>query len=369
MTFCPVRGIINLLNCLSVAMPADCGAPPRNRLSHYDNAVRKVFMQTVLTEKAITAQSEDFCKVSHLYLVSFPKRERVPMRYLMQNTADSEFRAFYDAGEFCGFYSAITFGDITHILFLAVDENKRDHGYGSAILSHIAQTHPGQRLILDMEAVETCADNYEQRRERQAFYERNGYRESGIAYHWHDVHYVIMIHGGKISEEEFDAFWANLDEIRRKELWMDEMKVTFRKITKEDRKEFLNMSREFYASEAVLHPVDEANHEKAFDELMRSDVYLECYLIESDGMHVGYALLMKTYSREAGGLNIWIDELYVRPAYQGLGAGSAFFRFLEQTHPAARYRLETEPDNLRAQKLYHRLGYRDLPYLQMIKGN
>lgn len=150
---------------------------------------------------------------------------------------------------------------------------------------------------------------------------------------------------------------------------MDSMQVTFRKITEADRDEFLNMSREFYASEAVLHPVEEANHEKAFDELMRSAVYLECYMMESGGRQVGYALLAKTYSREAGGLNIWIDELYVRPAYRGLGAGSAFFGFLEQTHPAARYRLETEPDNLRAQKLYRHLGYRELPYQQMVKGN
>lgn len=145
--------------------------------------------------------------------------------------------------------------------------------------------------------------------------------------------------------------------------------VSFRRIHPGDRAEFLAMSTEFYASEAVLHPVPEDYHALAFDELMRSDVYLECYIMEADGKTVGYALLTKTYSREAGGLNIWVDELYLRPAYRGLGAGSAFFAFLERTHPAARYRLETEPENERAQKLYRRMGYRSLPYLQMIKGN
>ena len=147
------------------------------------------------------------------------------------------------------------------------------------------------------------------------------------------------------------------------------MPITFRKINQTDRAEFLAMSREFYASDAVLHPVPEEYHARAFEELMKEDIYLECYIMEADGKTVGFALLTKTYSREAGGLNIWVDELYLRPEYRGLGAGSAFFAYLEQTHPAARYRLETEPENERAQKLYRRMGYRDLPYLQMIKGS
>lgn len=150
---------------------------------------------------------------------------------------------------------------------------------------------------------------------------------------------------------------------------MKDRNVAFRRIEPRDREEFLSMSEEFYASEAVLHAVPTEYHALAFEELMRSDAYLECYMIEVDEQAVGYALLVKTYSREAGGLNIWVDELYLRADYRGLGAGSAFFAFLEKTHPAARYRLETEPENERAQKLYRRMGYRALPYLQMIKGN
>ena len=40
----------------------------------------------------------------------------------------------------------------------------------------------------------------------------------------------------------------------------------------------------------------------------------------------------------------------------------------EQIAPKVmRLRLEIEPDNLRAKKLYLALGYEDLPYAQMIK--
>ena len=35
----------------------------------------------------------------------------------------------------------------------------------------------------------------------------------------------------------------------------------------------------------------------------------------------GYALLAKTFSQEAGGLVVWLDEMYVRPAYRSKGLG------------------------------------------------
>ena len=64
---------------------------------------------------------------------------------------------------------------------------------------------------------------------------------------------------------------------------------------------------------------------------------------------------------------VWIEELYLRPDFRSHGIGSEFFAFLEQEHPAARYRLEIEPDNERAAKLYRSRGYEVLPYVQMIK--
>ena len=66
---------------------------------------------------------------------------------------------------------------------------------------------------------------------------------------------------------------------------------------------------------------------------------------------------------------IWVEELYVRPQYQGRGLGGAFFRFLEETYAgqAARIRLEVEPDNDGARRLYGRVGFEELPYMQMCR--
>ena len=142
-----------------------------------------------------------------------------------------------------------------------------------------------------------------------------------------------------------------------------------RKITPDDRAIYLKMAHEFYHSEAVLHPVPEANYARAFDEMMRSEAYMVGLIFEIEEQIAGYALLCKTYSQEAGGMAVWIDELYVRPDFRNRGIGHAFFAEVEAIVPAARYRLETEPDNHRAKKLYRSLGYVPLEYEQFIKGS
>ena len=129
----------------------------------------------MIIERAITKDFPDHKKFKALYRSAFPRAERVPLRFLMDQSNESVLNACYDGETFCGFYSTLTFGDITHILFLAVEDSLRGHGYGSAILQRISQRYPRNRMILDIEAEDPTAPNYEQRVRRKAFYERNGY--------------------------------------------------------------------------------------------------------------------------------------------------------------------------------------------------
>ena len=142
---------------------------------------------------------------------------------------------------------------------------------------------------------------------------------------------------------------------------------TDRPISPADKELFLAMSREFYDSDAVFHNIPERYHQAAFEELMRSTDYAEGFLLEQDGQACGYALLAKSFSREAGGIVIWIEELYLRPQARGKGLGGFFFDWLTQNRPAARYRLEVEPENEGAVRLYRRKGFLPLPYGQMTR--
>ncbi len=144
--------------------------------------------------------------------------------------------------------------------------------------------------------------------------------------------------------------------------------LNIRKIASKDKEEYLAMARAFYITDAVLIRVDDSHFYAAFEELMRSETYAECYIFELDGAVAGYSLLAKTYSQEAGGMAVWIDEIYVKPEFRCHGIGRAFFEFLlkNRSESVRRFRLEAEKENARAIALYKSFGFDFLEYDQMI---
>lgn len=142
-----------------------------------------------------------------------------------------------------------------------------------------------------------------------------------------------------------------------------------RKIEPKDREIYIKLALKFYSSDAVNHSIPKKYIEDSFDEMMRSDVYLNGYIIEHEGKIVGYALISKTFSCEGGGLTVWIEEAFVLSEYRSLGLGGELFSSLERIYGCelARMRLEVTPDNERAKSLYRRLGFDVLPYRQMVK--
>lgn len=145
--------------------------------------------------------------------------------------------------------------------------------------------------------------------------------------------------------------------------------LTFRPITAADETDFYTMAEEFYHSDAVLHPIPVEYHRRAFAEMMRSGQYLSGYIFTDGDNTAGFAVTNRMMQHEAGGVMVWVEDLYIRPAYRGQGLGSRFLAWLEEQlrGDAVMLRLETEPENERAQELYYRLGYENLNYLQMIK--
>ena len=141
------------------------------------------------------------------------------------------------------------------------------------------------------------------------------------------------------------------------------------KITKNDKQEFFTLLDEFYHSTAVLHPVPKSHYDSIYQELITDSPYAVAYFIKDEGKIAGFAQLSFTFSTEAGGLVLWVEELYIRPQFRDKGLGRAFFQFLETEYgdKMARFRLEIEPDNHRAEKRYERMGFKKLNYMQMVK--
>lgn len=142
-----------------------------------------------------------------------------------------------------------------------------------------------------------------------------------------------------------------------------------RKIKPQDREAFIAMCREFYRSEAVLHPIPDEHIARTFDAVLAGSPYADALLVESEGEPAGYAVIALTWSNEAGGLVIWLEELYILPQHQGKGLGREFFDYIHREYAgrAVRFRLEVTRSNTGAIRLYERLGYQEFDYYQMIR--
>ena len=141
----------------------------------------------------------------------------------------------------------------------------------------------------------------------------------------------------------------------------------WRPITSQDREAYLAMTSAFYSTDAVMHPIPRSHMEATFEELMRRDTYAAAYICEEQDTILGYALLAKTFSQEAGGTVLWVEELFIKEAYRGKGYGKQFFEYLLSSLPAdvKRVRLEVERDNTAAVRMYEYFGFSFFEYDQM----
>ena len=143
-----------------------------------------------------------------------------------------------------------------------------------------------------------------------------------------------------------------------------------RKYQKSDRQFILNMMKDFYNSPAVLHKITEDNFINTLDEAEKDSPFIDIFVLECDGEKAGYALTAYTYSNEAGGKVVWIEELYVAPKFQSRGLGREFIGYIKSLFGEfARIRLEVEESNDGATRLYKREGFTQFHYRQYILTN
>ena len=140
-----------------------------------------------------------------------------------------------------------------------------------------------------------------------------------------------------------------------------------RKMQAQDASQVLEMMRVFYASPAVLSNGSEEIFQNDVAECVSDSPYLEGYVFEQDGVIQGYTMLAKSFSTEFGKRCIWIEDLYVRPECRGKGLGGAFLQHVQDLYPGALFRLEAEQENEGAVRLYEKMGFEVLPYLELKK--
>lgn len=149
-------------------------------------------------------------EVAALYERAFPANERNTFESMQQRFGDAcELLVFEQDGQFIGFVLLLTCFDLTHILYLAVDEPLRGRGYGAQALEAIRRHRPAERIIADLEDIDPAAPNNAERERRMQFYRRGGYEASDVRYIWRGEKYVMFVCGGALDGDEFEAFWQH----------------------------------------------------------------------------------------------------------------------------------------------------------------
>ena len=143
--------------------------------------------------------------------------------------------------------------------------------------------------------------------------------------------------------------------------------MNIRRITEADGLQVKDMMRVFYASDAVVTNGSEEIFQNNINSCLKENTCLNGYVFEENGDILGYAMTAGSFSTEYGRECLWIEDLYVKPQYQGLGIGKAFFEEMEKIHPGMMLCLEVEAENVNALKLYRKCGFEEMGYLEMKK--
>ena len=140
------------------------------------------------------------------------------------------------------------------------------------------------------------------------------------------------------------------------------------------REEVVSMMRVFYSSPAVLSNGSEEIFTSDINECIGENPSIEGYVFEKNddsgkAALMGYAMLSKGFSTESGKNRIWIEDLFIKEEYRGLGVGKKFLDYVSNKYEKCVIRLDVEEENEKAVELYKKCGFEVIPYMEMIKNS
>jgi GNAT superfamily N-acetyltransferase len=132
----------------------------------------------------------------------------------------------------------------------------------------------------------------------------------------------------------------------------------FREAGASDATTLLGFMRDFNASQG--YPFEQADAKRVLLELLGSPSQGRTWLIEVEGVAVGYLALTFGFSLEYGGRDAFVDEFFIDPAARGRGLGRAALSFALAEAPRLgvhAVHLEVEHGNRSAHTLYVSAGF------------
>lgn len=115
---------------------------------------------------------------------------------------------------------------------------------------------------------------------------------------------------------------------------------------------------DFHAEEDITQ--DDVTRRAAITPLLDGSPHGAIYLIGPGRAPIGYVIVSFGWSVEFGGLDGFLDEIYIRPAVRGRGIGTEVLISIPKALAGAGLRalhLEVDRENTSARKLYEKLHF------------
>ena len=103
--------------------------------------------------------------------------------------------------------------------------------------------------------------------------------------------------------------------------------MQLRSATRDDSALILSLIRELAEFEKLLHEV-QASEETLSEHLFGTQPRAEVLIAEADGQAIGFALYFHNFSTFLGKPGLYLEDLYIRPAFRGRGYGRSIMQAL-----------------------------------------
>ncbi len=161
-------------------------------------------------------ETEDVCDPNFrgLFLTAFPENERIPLGNIQRTFGHGgKLRFYYDSDEFVGFTFAFETRDVVFFVYLAVEQSQRGKGYGTDILSMMAESKGRRKMFLVLEKVSGEGEELRIRKARRDLYLRNGWHPTGTDIlsdgYWFESMYI----DSPVTEQEMLATVKYYEEV------------------------------------------------------------------------------------------------------------------------------------------------------------
>lgn len=155
-------------------------------------------------------ESDHKNEIKKLYINSFPKDERFPFWILKRCSQEKNvsFNVIFDDSKLIGMEYIINCSNYTYLMYLAIDENQREKGYGSEILNDLTKKY--KNIVLSIER--TNEDLNFNNKRRKNFYLRNGFYETNKFIKDNGVQYEILCTNKNytITKEKLEERYTNM---------------------------------------------------------------------------------------------------------------------------------------------------------------